>query len=117
MSVTIKGKTYGSKDQIPYELSGFAPYNATAEQNRFYTNTQKKHTGINKDHSPSVFDRLSNVGRQASNFARNVMSDFKHPLSVVNEYKRFRAKNTRGGKKKSRKSGKSRKNRKTRSRK
>jgi hypothetical protein len=45
------------------------------------------------------------------------MSDFKHPLSVVNEYKRFRAKNTRGGKKKSRKSGKSRKNRKTRSRK
>ena len=76
-----------------------------------------KHSGIQKS---SWTQRLSNVGRQASNLAGNVAYIIRNPSSVVNEYKRLKAKKTRGGKKKSRKSrksGKSRKNRKTRSRK
>ena len=70
-----------------------------------------KHSGIQEDDSVSVF-------RQASNFARSVAGNLRHPYITYKAWKNKR----RGGKNKSRKSRKnrktrSRKNRKTRSRK
>jgi hypothetical protein len=77
-------------------------------------------SAIHKEDRDSVLKRMSN-------FARNVMSDFRHPVLTYKaanaEYRAWNEKNKiRGGKNKSRKSRKniktrSRKNRKTRSRK
>jgi hypothetical protein len=81
-AVTIQGKKFGSKDQIPFKLSGFAPYNATAEQNRFYTDTQKKHTGI---HKPSAVDRVSVIVKGLGAYAAS-----KNPFSSENRFLRAR---------------------------
>jgi hypothetical protein len=106
-------------------FAGVPPHNRTTAEAGFSTpNKWKNYAGIKKD---SVFDRLSNVGRKASNLAGNVAHTIGHPFisftGAKAEYNAWKNRRTpHGGKNKSRKSRKnrktrSRKNRKTRSRK
>ena len=68
-SYTLHGKTYGPNDTVPYQLRHLLPHNGpTTAQLGFNLVTPS----INKDHSPSVVDRLSSVGSYASNALSNL---------------------------------------------
>ncbi len=139
-TVTIQGKPYGPNDQIPFKYSEFEPYDRTSAQARFPPHTNKwKHTGIHKDHSPSVVEQMKKFAShlpfspdywkiRANNKALDEYKKWqKHNPNATDAEKtarldQYNAALKKGGKKRSRKyrkssKSKSRKNRKTRSRK